>query len=160
MTNQQAIRIEPVIKDLVVDAGQKQAFEIFTMRIGLWWPKGHSVCPDGQADVCIEPKTGGRLFERCTNGGELMWGHVLAWTPPRQITLAWRLDADWVYDPDFLTEVTVTFVPEGDRTRVTLEHALLENYGSRAESVRQSISSDGGWPGILKGFAELVSSGD
>ena len=73
--------------------------------------------------------------------------------------LSWQLSAQWKYDPDLRTEVEVRFIAEGERlTRVEFEHRGLENYGDQAEAVRKSISSPGGWPGILDGYAAAVDA--
>jgi uncharacterized protein YndB with AHSA1/START domain len=82
---------------------------------------------------------------------------VLAWEPPGRVLLAWRIGADWVFDPALLTEVEVTFTAEGEGTRVVLEHRLLENMGAAGEGARASFDSDGGWGGLLAMFgAEAV----
>jgi uncharacterized protein YndB with AHSA1/START domain len=79
---------------------------------------------------------------------------VLAWEPPTRLLLAWRIGADWKYDPDLLTEVEVVFTPEGEgATRVNLEHRLLENMGAAGEGARASFDSEGGWGGLLQMFA-------
>src|SRR5262249_39277004 len=73
--------------------------------------------------------------------------------------LAWQLSAQWKFDPDLLTEVEVRFIAEGERlTRVEFEHRGLENYGDQAEAVRKSISSPGGWPGILDSYVAAVDA--
>jgi uncharacterized protein YndB with AHSA1/START domain len=73
------------------------------------------------------------------------------------VLLAWRIGANWQYDPDLLTEVEVTFTPEpGGATRVDLEHRHLERMGEGAEGARANFDSDGGWQGLLKLFAALA----
>jgi uncharacterized protein YndB with AHSA1/START domain len=82
---------------------------------------------------------------------------VLAWEPPHRVLLAWRIGADWRFDAGLLTEVEVKFVAlEAGRTRVELEHRLLENMGDAAAAARATFDSDQGWRGILGGFVEQV----
>jgi hypothetical protein len=58
------------------------------------------------------------------------------------------------------TEVEVRFIAEGaERTRVELEHRLLENYGEQAEMMRSIFDSDGGWTGIMARFATQAAGG-
>jgi hypothetical protein len=63
-------------------------------------------------------------------------------------------------DPNLKTEVEVRFIAEGsERTRVELEHRLLENYGEQAEMMQSIFDSDGGWTGIMARFATRAAGG-
>ena len=149
------IKPAPVRKSIAVKASRERAFEVFTAGMGRWWRKDHSILKSPQADVVLEKHAGGRWYERGEDGSECEWGRVLAWEPPDRILLAWQIDGDWKYDPDFLTEVEVRFVEEGRlRTRVDLEHRLLERYGEKAETVRAALDSAEGWSGGLRAFGE------
>jgi hypothetical protein len=68
--------------------------------------------------------------------------------------LIWQLTPEFAYDPDLITEVEVRFTPEGEGTRVDLEHRDLERMGDKAEAMRESVSGPGGWPALLQLFAE------
>jgi uncharacterized protein YndB with AHSA1/START domain len=68
--------------------------------------------------------------------------------------LAWQITAEWAYDADLVTEVEVTFTPEGPgRTRVDVEHRGLDAFGDQAAAMRDQFGSPGGWPGLLEAFA-------
>ena len=144
----------PVIKTVHVKADPKRAFDVFVAKIGSWWPKDHRIGAVPFADIVIEPRAGGRFFERGTDGSECDWGQVLAYEPGERLLLGWQLNGDWVFDAVFMVEVEVTFTAEDDGTLVRLEHRNLERYGERAAEVAASISGDGGWPGILEGFRQ------
>ena len=103
------------------------------------------------ATIIIEPREGGRWFERGEDGTESDWGHVLAWNPPGRLLIAWQIGANWSYDPALVTEVELTFAPHGDGTLVTLEHRHLERYGEAAAA--HAAQLDGGWPSLLQGYA-------
>ena len=148
-----AIKPAPVRKTLTVAASQARAFEVFTAGYDRGWPRSHSIGESPLKTAVIEPRQGGRWFGRLENGTEAEWGDVLAWEPPRRLMLAWRIGANWQYDPELLTEVEVTFTPEGEGTRVDFEHRHLERMGEGAEAVRASFESEGGWTGLLKMFA-------
>ena len=153
MSSLLGIRPAPVKKSVVVKADVERSFNAFTTRIGKWWPRTHSVGSTPQADVIIEPRVGGRWYERSGDGSECEWGKVLAWDPPGSLILAWQLDGDWKYNPALVLEVEVTFTAlEAGVTRVDLEHRNLERYGDRAAEVREKIGSDRGWLGILESF--------
>jgi uncharacterized protein YndB with AHSA1/START domain len=152
-----AIKPAPVRKSVSVRASPEQAFRVFTERFDAWWPRSHSIGESPLQEAVIEGRAGGRWYGKLENGTEAAWGDVLAWEPPRRILLAWRIGADWKYDPDLLTEVEVTFTSEvGGATRVELEHRHLERMGAAGEGMRAAFDSDGGWQGLLKMFAELA----
>jgi uncharacterized protein YndB with AHSA1/START domain len=148
-----AIKPAPVRKTLSVAASPSHAFEVFTAGFDRWWPRSHSIGESPLQTAVIEPRRGGRWFGRLENGTEAEWGDVLVWEPPRRLVLAWRIGANWQYDPELLTEVEVTFTPEGESTRVDFEHRHLERMGEGAEDVRASFDSEGGWTGLLQMFA-------
>jgi uncharacterized protein YndB with AHSA1/START domain len=160
MTNvAQRIVPAPVRKSILVKAEPARAFEVFTAGISRWWPGSHSIGTSPQKEVVMEPKVGGRWFERGEDGSECQWGQVLAWEPPSRVVLAWQIDAQWRFDPHLVTEVEVRFIPEGQATRVELEHRNLERYGVQSEAVRATYDSPGGWSGLLEGFARLAAEG-
>lgn len=147
---------DSVIKTVTVEAPRRRAFDVFTRGFADWWPlEGHHIGEKDAETVVMEPRPGGRWFERAADGSECDWGHVIAFDPPERVLLAWQLNADFRYDPGLVTEVEVRFVEEGEgRTRVELEHRNLERFGERAEEVRSSIGSDGGWGSLLRMYAE------
>ena len=147
------IRPAPVKRTVVVKTDVARSFAAFTSRIGRWWPRSHSVSQTPQTDVIIEPRVGGRWYERGSDGSECEWGKVLSWDPPGRLVLAWQLDANWQYDPSLVLEVEITFTAlEPGVTRVDLEHRNLEKYGDKATTVRDMLGSEKGWLGILKSF--------
>jgi hypothetical protein len=102
----------------------------------------------------MEPRAGGRWFERAADDTECDWGKVLVWEPFGRLILSWEVSAQFTRDPNLKTEVEVRFIAEGaERTRVELEHRLPENYGEQAEMMQSIFDSDGGWTGILTRFA-------
>ncbi len=148
------IKPAPVRKSITVDAPAGKAFEVFTKRFGSWWPASYSIGKSALKSAIIEPRAGGRWYEIGEDGGECDWGEVLEWEPPSRLLLAWRIRADWQFDPALLTELEIRFVPLGENsTRIELEHRLLENLGEAAEVARQSFESEHGWAGILAGYA-------
>jgi uncharacterized protein YndB with AHSA1/START domain len=151
-----------VRQSIVVQAPQERAFAIFTERMGSWWPlDGYSLGTKPVIDAVVEPRAGGRWYERSEDGSEVDWGRVLAWEPPARVVLAWQLSADFRPDPTIHTEVEVRFSPEGaHRTRVELEHRGFEAYGDRAGEMRETYGSDGGWVGLLCAFAAAADGGE
>ena len=131
--------VEPVIRSVRVAVTPARAFEVFTTGIGRWWIPTHSILASKspQASVTIEPRVGGRWYERGEDGSESDWGSVLAWEPPRRLVLGWQLDAQWDFDPALVTEVEVRFDAEpGGGTnvdaRASLPRALRQRRGGGA----------------------------
>jgi uncharacterized protein YndB with AHSA1/START domain len=140
----------PVVrKSLRVNVPQAHAFAVFTQQFGI------GAAPAQTA--IIEPRVGGRWFERSSDGIECDWGQVLVWEAPHRIVLSWDIGAQWKYDPKLGTEVEIRFISEdANTTRVELEHRHLERYGDQAEKMQKTFDSEGGWSGILRRFAQMA----
>jgi uncharacterized protein YndB with AHSA1/START domain len=146
-----------VRKDIVVDAPLTHAFAVFTEGHNTWWPRAHHIGSRENFTAIMEPRVGGRWFERGDDGSECNWGRVLVWDPPNRLVVSWDISADWKYDPSIATEVEVRFVAESaKRTRVELEHRKLERYGDKAEAMRALFDSDGAWTATLAAFAKVA----
>ena len=147
-----------VRKSVIVAAPIALAFEVFTAQIESWWPMAsHHIGDADCAAVVIEPRTGGRWYERGVDGSECEVGKVLVFEPPTRLVLAWQLTADWKFDPSLITEVDVRFIAEdANATRVELEHRNLERYGERADVFRTTIDSPQGWGGLLQLFKQTA----
>jgi uncharacterized protein YndB with AHSA1/START domain len=147
--------VAPIVRSVTVKAAPARAFELFAGHMARWWPGGRSVGGKPFVDIVVEPRPGGRWFERDADGRETQWGSVLVWEPPGRLLLAWQLNAHFNFDPSFVTEVELTFAPmTGGGTLVTLEHRHLERYGADAERIADLLG--GGWPQHLANFAQLA----
>ena len=147
-----------IVRSVSVPLSQAHAFELFTTRMTDFWPKNYSIGSSEIAEVVIEPRTGGRWLERGVDGSESQWGSVATWDPPRKVLLLWQIGADWQFDPDFQTEVEVSFTAEGSgRTRLDLRHRNLQRYGADAERMQAIFDDPSGWTGVLARFVDLSS---
>jgi uncharacterized protein YndB with AHSA1/START domain len=141
-------RVAPVRKSVTVNRPAAEAFRLFTSEMATWWPlPTHSIGEDSAETVVFEPREGGRVYERRTDGSISYWAEVLTWKPPRRFVLAWQPNPD----APATTELEVTFTSEGDRTRVDLEHRGWERLGEAAELKRTEYEA--GWDGVLDLFA-------
>jgi uncharacterized protein YndB with AHSA1/START domain len=156
----QRISPAPIRRTLKVKASQQKAFDTFAAGMGGWWMKSHSLLGSPQQNVVIEPRTGGRWYEIGEDGSEMNWGKVLAWEAPDRVVLAWQLNGQWTYDPDFETTVEVSFTPDGDHTIVDFEHRDLERFGDNAAEVRGDYDTgmDGGWGELLAGYQRAAET--
>jgi uncharacterized protein YndB with AHSA1/START domain len=149
--------IAPVTRTVHTKAAPARAFEIFTSQMGRWWPRGRTVAANPHDEIVVEPRIGGRWFERDANGRETQWGHVLVWEPSRRLVLAWQLDSERKYDSDLITEVEIRFAPgpQGG-TDVILEHRNLERF--RKDADRWAAAIGDGWSLMLSKFQEFVDA--
>jgi uncharacterized protein YndB with AHSA1/START domain len=139
----------PIRKQIVVEAPQERAFRVFTDNIDAWWPREHHIGQAALKEAVLEPRANGRWYEKGEDGSECEWGKVLVWEPPRRLVLAWQIDGAWKYDADFVTELEVTFTPDGaKRTVVELEHRNLERFGEGAPHTRDMMEK--GWLDTLE----------
>jgi uncharacterized protein YndB with AHSA1/START domain len=147
-----ALKVAPVRKSVRVNASPERAFEVFTSGMVRWWLKSHSINKSPIKDIVLEPKEGGRWFERGEDGTECQWGKVLAWDPPSRLMLAWQITQAWTFDPNLMTEVDVRFIPDGGGTRIELEHRV-DGFGDAAPQLFGILDSPNGWSALLGSFA-------
>jgi len=148
-----------VRKVVSVLAPQAVAWRVFTEKMGAWWPLGYYKIGKAKAvDAIMEPRVGGRWYERGDDESTCQWGSVLAWEPPSRLVLSWDIGADWQYDPTLHTEIEIRFIAEGSgRTRVELEHRNLDRYGTRRDEMRRIYDTEGDWGKLLEMFARAAA---
>jgi hypothetical protein len=153
---------EPVVRTSIrVEVPIERAFRVFTEGFDTWWPRSHHIAPADMMEAVLEPRLDGRWFERDASGQECDWGKVLAWNPPSHVALSWHLNGEFKYDPDpaRASRVDVHFVGDGvAATLVELVHSQLDRHGPDWPQLAAGVSSDGGWPGLLKTFAEKAAA--
>ena len=149
---------KPIAHDVLVAAPPERAFELFAARLGEWWPLAYTFGEADCEDALIEPRAGGRWFERTRDGKELSWGEVRAYEPGRRLVLEFAIGADRKpAPPGASSELEIRFVPEGEQqTRVQLEHRAFERHDQGAETLRAGMNGPQGWPLILAEFRRAV----
>ncbi len=159
MPEQEAAQLT-VRQEIVVRAPRERAFEVFTARLASWWPLAqYSIGSAPAVDAVLEPRAGGRWYERGEDGSECAWGHVRAWEPPERVVLSWEIDAAWQANPACDSEIEVTFHAEdAERTRVVLVHRNLEVFGEHAGEMRNTLEGEGGWGGVLDAYAAVAEA--
>lgn len=141
--------IKPVSKEISVPLAPARAFALFTDGIAGWWPlRTHSVAGDEAVSCRFEPRVGGRLLETAADGSEHVWGTLLEWDPPARLVMSWHAGRT----PDAAQQVSITFTPEGDSTRLHLVHTGWERLAEAAPRERDSY--DSGWDYVLGLYAE------
>ena len=56
--------LAPVTSTVTVRASAEKAFEAFTARFDRWWPRSHHIGQAELAEPVLEPRQGGRWYER------------------------------------------------------------------------------------------------
>ena len=141
-------RIAPIRTSVLVRWRPDEAFRRFTERIAAWWPlETHSQSASAAATCRMEPRLGGRIVETAPDGAEHLWGTVTAWEPPGRLAFTWHPGRA----PETRQEVEITFLSEGDGTRVSLVHSGWERLGERAGEVRENYVR--GWGIVLGRYA-------
>jgi uncharacterized protein YndB with AHSA1/START domain len=146
---------------IVVDVPIDRAFTVFTEDIGSWFPREYNLLETEIAERVFEPREGGQVYDRGTDGSECRWARVLAYEPPSRVVISWDIDPQWQIetDPERTSEVEVRFVSEAPgRTRVDLEHRHLDRHGDGWEQTRDAVGGEGGWPGCLDAYAARVAA--
>ena len=143
-----ALVIDAVRKTITVDCVVEEAFRVFTTDAVRWWPlDSHSINGDKVKEIVFEEREGGEVYELTADGTKGHWASVLEFEPPNRIVLAWNI----LEREPSPTEVEVRFTPEGDTTRVDLEHRGWEAVAEDRETKRADY--DTGWSHVL-GFYE------
>jgi len=144
---------EPLRLTFDVDCLANHAFDVWTAGISRWWPADHTVTGESKLDVVLEPRVGGRIFERNGTGAEFDWGEVTIWEPPRRLVYLWHLRRDRAD----ATEVEITFVESGgSKTRVEIEHRGWERLGVQGQDWRRS--NQAGWTTLLPHFVAACAT--
>ena len=148
--------------EIVVPAPIDEAFAVFTGRFGDFKPREHNLLSVPIAETVFEPRVGGHIYDRGTDGSQCRWARVLAYEPPNRVVFSWDISPQWQLESDLAntSEVEVRFVTEGsDRTRVELEHRNLDRHGPGWQSMPDALGHDRGWPLYLSRFAGLIDGG-
>ncbi len=142
--------LPPIRRDVLVDADAATAFEVFTARIGDWWPLADLSAHGAGSSVAF---VDGVIVESHPGLADTPWGTVTRWDPPVVAAFTWHPAADAAT----ASHVTVTFTELRDqddraavRTRVQIEHAGWEVFADPASS-RAEYGQ--GWPMVLDCFA-------
>jgi uncharacterized protein YndB with AHSA1/START domain len=145
-----------VTTQTLVDAPVDHAFRVFTEGIGSWWNPDHHILQAELAEMVFEPRVGGHIIDRGTDGSECRWARVLAYDPPHRVSFSWDISLQWQLetDPAKASEIEVTFTEDRPaRTRVVLTHRHLDRHGEGWEAMRDAVGS--GW--TLDRFAEIAA---
>jgi uncharacterized protein YndB with AHSA1/START domain len=145
---------------IVVEAALERAFHVFVDDFDRIKPREHNMLAVDIEETVLEPRAGGRIFDRGVDGSECQWARILAFEPPTRLVFSWDISPRWQIETDLdrTSEVEVRFIAETpDRTRVELAHRNLDRHGPGWESARDGVGADQGWPLYLQRYADVVA---
>jgi uncharacterized protein YndB with AHSA1/START domain len=150
----ESLVIEAVRKTVTVDCVVEEAFRVFTTSATSWWPVAtHSIHGTAVKEIVFEGQEGGEVYEISETGEKGHWATVVSWEPPSRLVLAWNiLEREAVP-----TEVEVRFLPQGQSTRVELEHRGWEAVAADAAAKRKDY--DTGWGHVLGVYESCIDGG-
>ena len=144
---------DPIVKTIEVPLGPDAAFELFTAKIGTWWPvESHSVSAGNGApsqSLTLDARMGGALVEIASDGTQHVWGEVLEWEPGQSLRVTWHPGKM----TDQQTEVRVTFEAAGDGCRVELTHSGWE---ALEEGAKMRSGYNDGSVGVLERYSKAA----
>lgn len=148
--------VSAIRKSVVTKASPSRAFELFTERMGEWFPPRCSRSPNPGGKIILEPFTNGRWFERDAHGAETDWGKVLIWAPPERLVLCWQIDKHDAFDAELHTEVELIFRSDAaGGTVIELEHRNVERFGKDAQRIKTVAA---GWTCVLVQFGAFADA--
>jgi uncharacterized protein YciI/uncharacterized protein YndB with AHSA1/START domain len=136
--------VPPIRREIRVDADPATAFEVFTARIGQWWPVSELSVFGSGAVVAF---TDGQIIERAADGRSSCWGSVIRWEPGTAVAFTWHPGMT----PERASQVEVTFAADGAQTLVVLEHTGWEAFDDPAAARSEY---DQGWPAVLENYRD------
>lgn len=138
--------VPPIHREILVDADPATAFEVFTERLGRWWPLAELSVYGADATVAF---AGGQIIERSADGHAAVWGTVTRWEPPDAVAFSWHPGQP----AERAGHVEVTFTALSGQTRVTLEHSGWEAF---ADPAAARAEYDHGWPMVLERYRDFA----
>jgi uncharacterized protein YndB with AHSA1/START domain len=106
---------EILTRTISLNCGIEHAFEVFTDKVDLWWPRGHRKHRDGTLRLA-----GDVLIDRGPDGTEWTMAAIAEIDPPSLLRLDW-----YPGSPGAPTAVEVRFSGDGDRTEIIVTHRPL-----------------------------------
>ena len=136
-----------------IQCAPAHAFEVWTTRLSTWWPKGHSASGEPDTVAMLEPRLGGRIYERTADGREIEWGEITEWDPPHRLGYRWHI----AWDVALATDVELTFVDLGDgTTRLDIVHSGWDRLGADAVAFRNANTN--GWDSLVPNFVAAAEA--
>ena len=124
--------LEPIVQELTLRCSPAAAFYAYA-HIGDWWHPDYTSNATTLATVVLEPRVGGRVFERHRDGHVVDWGRVTLWAPPRVLAYTRHL----AQPAETPSEILVVFEATAGGCSVRHEHGGWTEANSAQRDGRQ-----------------------
>lgn len=135
---------EILSRTISLKCGVDHAFDVFTRRIDLWWPRAHRKHRDGALRL-----DGSALVDRAPDGSEWIMATVAEIDPPALLRLDW-----YPGSPGAPTAVEIRFSGNHEHAEIAVTHRpLLETksiWPQRAELF------ESGWTAVLPAIKAFI----
>ncbi len=147
---------EPIVEERELACSATRAFALFTTDLGRWWPPAYSFSQERLLKIEIEPARHGYALEVDTTGKRLVWGLVTACEKNRLLALRWMITDDREVEPDpaHASLLVLEWTPKKRGCTVRLTHDEFERHGPDAQSYRDGLASEQGWPMLLDDYRD------
>lgn len=135
---------EFLTRTISLDCGVGHAFETFTAKIDLWWPRGHRKHRDGMLRL-----DGTALIDRAPDGSEWTMATVVEIDPPSLLRLDW-----YPGSPAAPTAVEIRFSGDDEHTEIVVTHRPLA--GSAAIWPQRVALFEQGWSTVLSALKAFI----
>ena len=135
---------ELLIRTITLACPVDHAYDVFTSKIDLWWPRGHRKTRDGSLTLSADA-----LIDRAPDGTEWVMGRVTKIEPPSLLALDW-----FPGSPASPTSVEVAFAKIPTGTEITVTHRPLA--GSEAIWPQRVALFTEGWETVLPAFKAFI----
>jgi uncharacterized protein YndB with AHSA1/START domain len=139
-----------ITKHIVLSCSPARAFELFTEHASEWWPPERRHTPDPTSRIVLAKS--GEFYERDARDHVVELGRVLEWIEPERLVLDWYPGTDAAHP----TRVVVRFLPEGNQTRVVVEHSATP--ASEALFPERAPRYQASWDLVLAALAKALRS--
>lgn len=123
--------------------------------IGQWWREDFLVC-EGSLGMHLEPRAGGKLFEKLEGEGGFVWGSIISFQPDKHLAYVAQIVPPWGGPAQSVVQIALSpseADPDGSTTLVLTDsligHVTDDLVSSLDEGWRQ-LYGDGG----LKSYVE------
>lgn len=144
--------IDPIQKSVTVPLPPSQAFDLFTSKIDLWWPKRGFSVGGAKSKLTFPKHKGGEIIETDEAGTAHIWGTIIAFDPGVYVAFTWHPGRA----PHEATIVEMRFQQTQSGTKCDLTHGGFDILGPTADAVSTSYLH--GWDTVLGCYCAAVKT--